>query len=357
MRKKTYYDVLGVSKHASEAQIKQAFRKLVRKYHPDVSDDPNADDKIAEINNAYETLSDAKKRRRYDAMQANPFTNLGGTQSGGGFGNFATGKGTSGKSGFDWQNLKTQFAERSGFAEGFKFEDILSAFGRAESPKSNTHAQQGKAKTSDQSTKNSKQPHNPFEQFGFAVPPANKGEDQQVDIQVELASVYTGDRYNITLNVPTRQPDGSVKQQQKKVLCQVPKGLIEGQKIRLVGQGAASLAGGDNGDLLLTLKLTHADNIRLDGADVYQTINITPWEAALQQKITVDTPAGVFEVNIPADSQSGSSLRLQGKGIPASPAGDLYLVLHIINPTLTTDAQREAFVTLQDAFKNVEITR
>lgn len=338
MSNQTYYDSLGVGKNASEADIKKAYRKLVRKYHPDVSDAPNADEKIAEINNAYETLKDKDKRAEYDAMLSNPFARKGGVGNAGsgGFGSAGTG------GGFNWEDLKDQFGEGSPFGSGsFRFDDILSAFG-AGGRKQSQSGFNGAG-------------------FDFGAKGTNSfnsdGQNQHAEIEVELTSVYTGDEYNIRLSVPTRQANGSIQNQDRNLKIKIPKGITEGKQIRLTGQGAASLSGGSNGDLFLKVKIKHADSIRIEGADVYQTINITPWEAALGESITVHTPAGSFGVTIPAGSQSGSNLRLKGKGIPAKRVGDLYLTLNITAPTADNDTQRQAYATLKSAFDGANIVR
>lgn len=347
MADKNYYDILGVKKDATEAEIKKKYRKLVRKYHPDVSDLPNADEKIAELNNAYETLRDKEKRAEYDAMQSNPFTNAG-TSGFSGFSGFGGGgsRDQSQGSGFAWEDIKDQFGEGAAFGEGtFRFDDIFSAFGRGARGRSNSAG----ASSSEG-----------FEQFGggdFGSFQDAKGQDQHAEIVVDLASVYSGDEYSIKLNVPTRQANGQVSQKEKTLKIRIPKGIVEGKQIRLPNQGAASMGQGANGDLFLKVKIRHADNIRLDGADVYQTINVAPWEAALGGKITVTTPAGTHGVTIPKGIKSGSNLRLKGKGIPAKQPGDLYLTINLINPKVQTDAQREAYEALQSAFAETSIAR
>ena len=286
MAEKNYYDILGVKKDASDADIKKRYRKLVRQYHPDVSDDPDADNKIAEINNAYETIRDKEKRAEYDAMLDNPFAGQGGS-----FGGQAAG-GSQG--GFRWEDVKDQFGDGEAFGEGgFRFDNIFSAFGRG----------------------------------GFGSQDS-KGQDQHAEITVDLASVYSGDDYSIKLNVPVRQPNGSVAYDNKTLKIKIPKGITDGKQIRLAGQGAAGNGGGKNGDLFLKVKIRHADNIRIEGADVYQTVNIAPWEAALGDKINVTTPVGTLAVTIPKNSKTGNNLRLKGKGIPTKQAGDLYLTLN-----------------------------
>ena len=338
MAEKNYYDILGVKKDASDADIKKKYRKLVRQYHPDVSDDPDADNKIAEINNAYETIRDKDKRAEYDAMLDNPFAG-----QGQGFGGQSAG-GSQG--GFRWEDMKGQFGDGEAFGEGgFRFDDIFSAFGRGARGSANGQA-------GGQSQRGG------FDQFGGGFGSQDsKGQDQHAEIMVDLASVYNGDDYSIKLNVPVRQPNGSVDYDNKTLKIKIPKGITDGKQIRLAGQGAAGSGGGKNGDLFLKVKIRHADNIRIEGADVYQTVNIAPWEAALGEKINVATPAGTLAVSIPKNSKSGSNLRLKGKGIPAKQAGDLYLTLNIVNPDIKTDAAIQAYEQLKQAFADTNIDR
>lgn len=333
MAEKNYYDILGVKKDASDADIKKKYRKLVRQYHPDVSDDPDSDNKIAEINNAYETIRDKDKRSEYDAMLNNPFAGQGGF---GGSSRQAGGQ----QGGFRWEDMKGQFGDGEAFGDGgFRFDDIFSAFGRG--ARGQAGSQQGG-----------------FDQFGGGFgSQASKGQDQHAEINVDLASVYSGDDYSIKLNVPVREPNGNVSYDNKTLKIKIPKGITDGKQIRLAGQGAAGHGGGKNGDLFLKVKVTHAANMRLDGANVYQTVNITPWEAALGEKINVSTPAGTLGVSIPKNSKSGSNLRLKGKGIPAKSAGDLYLTLNISNPEVNTEAAKQAYEQLKQAFADSSISR
>ena len=327
MAEKNYYDILGVKKDASDAEIKKKYRKLVRQYHPDVSDDPDADNKIAEINNAYETLRDKDKRAEYDAMLDNPFAGAGGA---GGFGGFG-GQSAGGQGGFRWEDIKDQFGEGEAYGGGgFRFDDIFSAFGGG----ARGQSQQGGFRSQN-----------------------SQGQDQHAEITVDLASVYSGDDYSIKLNVPVRQPNGSVDYENKTLKIKIPKGITDGKQIRLAGQGAAGIGGGKNGDLFLKVKISHADDIRIEGADVYQTVNIAPWEAALGEKINVSTPAGSLGVTIPKNSKSGSNLRLKGKGIPAKQAGNLYLTLNIVNPDVSSEAAIKAYEQLKEAFADTNISR
>lgn len=330
MAEKNYYDILGVKKDASDADIKKKYRKLVRQYHPDVSDDPDADNKIAVINNAYETIRDKDKRAEYDAMLNNPFSGQGGF---GGSSNRQSGGGQR------WEDMKGQFGEGEAYGDGgFRFDDIFSAFGRG-----------ARGQTGGQSGGQS--------QYGSFGSQDSKGQDQHAEINVDLASVYNGDDYSIKLNVPVRQPNGNVSYDNKTLKIKIPKGITDGKQIRLTGQGAAGSGSGKNGDLFLKVKITHADNIRLEGANVYQTVNITPWEAALGEKINVSTSAGTLGVTVPKNSKSGSNLRLKGKGIPAKQAGDLYLTLNIVNPEVNTEAATQAYEQLKQAFADISINR
>ena len=330
MAEKNYYDILGVKKDASDADIKKRYRKLVRQYHPDVSDDPDADNKIAVINNAYETIRDKDKRAEYDAMLNNPFGGQGGF---GGSSNRQSGGGQR------WEDMKGQFGEGEAYGDGgFRFDDIFSAFGRG-----------ARGQTGGQSGSQS--------QYGGFGSQDSKGQDQHAEINVDLASVYNGDDYSIKLNVPVRQPNGNVSYDNKTLKIKIPKGITDGKQIRLTGQGAAGSGSGKNGDLFLKVKITHADNIRLEGANVYQTVNITPWEAALGEKINVSTSAGTLGVTVPKNSKSGSNLRLKGKGIPAKQAGDLYLTLNIVNPEVNTEAATQAYEQLKQAFADISINR
>ncbi len=355
MKKRNYYDILGVKKSATESEIKSAFRKLARKFHPDINHDPDADDKLAEINNAYEVLMDKDKRAQYDASLFRPFSH---------FSNFAKNSANnfSTQQGFRWEDLKEKLGENSPFASNsFRFDDLFSAFGYKN--------KKGQATANNQTQMNSSDGQGGDKQGFFGnvgQSKQNEDLDQHADISVELSSVYTGDTYNIKLKVPVRLATGEVSHEQKQLSFNVPKGITQGKKIRLTGQGAVSLAGSNNGDLLLTVNIKTPAHIRVEGADVYQTINVFPWEAGLGADIRVHTPAGEFAVQIPSASVSGNQLRLKGKGIPAKPAGDLYLLINIVNPASPhmansksgfTAEQESAFRNLQEAFAGTEITR
>src|SRR5690606_35458834 len=143
----------------------------------------------------------------------------------------------------------------------------------------------------------------------------------------------------------------------KTLKIKIPKGITDGKQIRLAGQGAAGIGGGKNGDLFLKVKISHADNIRIEGADVYQTVNIAPWEAALGEKTTVNTPAGALGVAIRKSCKAGSNLRVEGKGIAAKQAGNLYWTLNIVNPDVSSEAAIQAYEQRKEAFADTSISR
>lgn len=334
MAEKNYYDILGVDKKASEADIKKAYRKLVRQYHPDINDSPDADAKMGEINNAYETLKDAEKRAQYDLMLDNPYMGQGFGGMGGGMGG---GQGfNANMSQADLDEILRQFGAGAGGrqsqgAGGFRFDDIFSTFGGGAGGFSDGFG----GRQSQRST---------------------KGDDQHAELSIDLKATYEGDTRKISLSLPVQTATG-LDYQTKTIEVKIPRGIAEGQQIRLAKQGNPSPYGGDNGDLYLKIKFNHPDNIRVEGKDVFQTVDVAPWEAAMGGQITVNTPAGKVNVNVPKNSRTGTNLRLKGKGIPAKEAGDLYLSLNIVLPKINTDADIQAFEAFKSAFASFVPTR
>ncbi|WP_312265784.1 DnaJ C-terminal domain-containing protein [Neisseria sp.] len=318
MADKNYYEVLGVAPDADQDTIKKAYRKLVRKYHPDVSKDPDAVNKTAEINLAYETLKDAEKRAEYDEMLANPFgrQTQGGAQDFGGFGR--SGFGNDGYSRYEFRSGGDFGGEPFGQGD-FNFEDLFSAFGRQQ--------QSGSRRT---------QGSGPV-----------KGEDQHAELSIDIYAAYTGAERTLTLNVPGVDEYGRVSYQEKTLNVKIPQGIAEGQQIRLAGQGLAGYNGGANGDLYLKIRFHERPELYVQNKkDVYQTLDVMPWQAVLGGKIIVPTAGGRLQVNLPANSQHGKSIRLKGKGIPAREPGDLYLNLRIAVPKAESEADRAAWEAL-----------
>jgi curved DNA-binding protein len=289
---KDYYNSLGVDKKASADDIKKAYRKLVRKYHPDVSKEKNADAKTKELNEAYSVLGDAEKRAAYDELGQ-------GYRAGQEF-----------RPPPDWgSQFDTSGAESDDF-----FADLFAHMGRGRA--------RGGAGAG-----------------GFQM----RGEDVHASISIDLREAYTGTSRTVSLRVPERDAAGRVVMRDKTLSVNIPKGVTPGQQLRLAGQGQPGIGGGPPGDLYLEIQFNPDPRYRVEGADVYETVPVAPWEAALGAKIAVPTPAGQVEVTVPPNSQTGRKLRLKGRGIPANAPGDLYLILEVVLPPADMPRARELY--------------
>lgn len=314
MAKRNYYEILGVDKNADLDTIKKAYRKLVRKYHPDVSKEPDAVQKTAEVNEAYGTLKDTQKRTEYDEMLANPFDGTSQTRGNPFEGAYGDTNG--------FRHYEFHSGDDEPFGQGdFHFEDLFSAFGR--------RGQQSHTR-----------------QTG-----PMKGEDQHAELSIDIAAAYDGTERSVTLNVPTIDEYGRITQQNKTLNVKIPKGITEGQQIRLARQGLPGINGGENGDLYLKIRFHERPDLYVKNKkDVCQTIDVFPWLAALGGKIQVVTLGGRLQLNLPANSQNGKSIRLKGKGIPAKEPGDLYLNIRILVPPVEDDADRAAWEQIATHF-------
>jgi curved DNA-binding protein len=284
---KDYYQTLGVERDASADDIKKAYRKMVRKYHPDVSKHKDADAKTKEINEAYDVLGDATKRAAYDAL----------------------GRGHHAGETFhpppDWGE---QFDFAGAGADDF-FADLFAQAGRR---------QRG---------------------GGFRM----RGDDIHAAITIDLRDAYQGATRTISLRVPRQQGPGRTVMEEKTLSVNIPRGVTPGQQLRLAGQGHEGHGGAGPGDLYLEIGFAPDPRYRIEGAHVYENVPVTPWEAALGGQVSVPTPSGTVEVTIPAGSQSGRKLRLKGRGIPANPPGDLYLILDVVLPPANNDKARAIY--------------
>ena len=292
MEYKDYYQTLGVEKTASAADIKKAYRKLVRQYHPDVSKHKDADAKTKEINEAYDVLGDVEKRAAYDELGKAPRGGPGGFQPPP-----------------DWG---TQFDFGGAGGNDF-FNDLFAHVGG-----------RGRGRAGG---------------AGFRAP----GEDIHASIAIDLRDAYQGTTRQVSLRVPQHDAQGRVTMQDKTLSVTVPKGVTPGQQLRLSGQGHPGAGGGANGDLYLEIQLETDARYRVEGTHVYENVPVTPWEAALGASIPVQTPSGTVEVTVPPGSQSGRKLRLKGRGIPAAQPGDLYLILDVVLPPATSDKARALY--------------
>lgn len=294
MQFKDYYDTLGVKPEATEAEIKRAYRRLARKYHPDVSKEAGAEDKIKSVNEAYEALKDPERRREYDNLRA------GGYRAGDDFRpppNWQGGRGGGGQGGF----------------EGGDFGDFFeSVFGRGGA---GMHG-------------------------GRAGP--RRGSDLQAKITIDLASAFSGGRERITLRDPVHG--------ERTLEVKIPAGIEPGRQIRLSGQGNPGINGGATGDLMLEVAVRDDSRFRLEGRNIISTVPITPWEAALGATVNVPTLAGHVGLRIPAGSNSGRKLRLRGRGWPGGEPGDQIVVLEIHVPPAETDEQKAFYEEMAAKF-------
>ncbi len=314
---KNYYEDLGVSRTATSDEIKKAYRKLARKYHPDVSKEADAEAKMQAINVAYDTLSNEEKKKQYDFELDNPYANAGG------FGGQAGGHGADG----------SQFYRQSTGADGQDYSGFEDLFGRFGGGFGGGHQQD-------------------FGQRGSRQQRSYKGEDQHASIEVPIEVAYEGSTQSITLQIPTYNAYGEPEVQRKTLQVKIPKGMKEGQQIRLSKQGQAGINGGENGDLYLEIQYQDTQRIRVEGADVFYTVDVTPWEAALGQNIEIDTPAGKVKVTVPKNAKNNQQLRLKDKGIPNKTPGHLYLVINIVYPKAETEKQQKAYQTFADEFSD-----
>ena len=304
-----YYEMLGVSKTANEDEIRSAFRKLARKYHPDVAKDKKtAEEKFKQINEAYEVLSDPEKRRKYDQLGENwnqpggfqPPPQWGAGQPGGGF---HRGSGENG-------GVEFEFG-------GTGFSDFFEAFfggGRGRSA---------------------------FGGFGQRETMAERGSDVEADIMVTLEEALHGSTRQVSL-----RRAGSTKTETYQV--RIPRGVREGQRIRLAGQGEASERGGKSGDLFLRVRLARHPDFSVEGSDLVHEVKIAPWQAVLGDQLIVPTLEGNARLKLPSGTQGGQRFRLRERGLPgvSGQRGDLYVVVQIALPKKLTEREREIWEQL-----------
>jgi curved DNA-binding protein len=296
MEFKDYYKTLGVARDATAEDLKKAFRKLARKYHPDVSKEADAQLRMQEVNEAYAVLSDPEKRAAYDQLGS-------GHRPGQEF-----------RPPPDW-DAGFEFSGR-GFSphEAAGYSDFFSElFGRM----GGTHA-------------------------GFRA----RGEDHHAKVLLDLEDAFSGATRQISLRVPQMDARGRVQLVPRTLNVKIPVGVRAGQVIRLAGQGTPGVGGAAAGDLLLEVQFKPHPRFRADGRDLHLSLPLAPWEAALGSIVAVDLPHGSVKVRIPEGAQSGKSLRVRGKGIPGDPPGDLLLDLQVVLPPADTAKARALYETM-----------
>ena len=311
MKYTDYYKTMGLERTATQDEIKRAHRVLARKFHPDVSKEPDAEARFKEVGEAYEVLKDPEKRAAYDQLGAN-------WKSGQDFSpppDWNAGYETAGK-GF----TQREAAERSDFFE--------SLFRRGFDPHHASAPREGSFQA--------------------------RGEDHHAQIQIELEDAYQGATRTVNLRMPVLDAQGHVAVQNHQIEFAIPKGVRAGQHIRLSGQGGPGLGQGQPGDLYLEVAFKPHRHYRVDKHDVYLDLPVAPWEAALGAEVEVPTPSGNVFLTIPAGSIQGRKLRLKSRGIPSATPGDFYFVLQIALPPATTDADQVAYRAMAAQFKGYQ---
>jgi curved DNA-binding protein len=306
MEYKDYYKVMGVERDATQDQIKRAYRKLARKFHPDVSKEPDAVARFKELGEAYEVLKDPEKRAAYDQLGANwqqgqefrppPDWEQAFEFAGGGF----TGPG----------------AGADGFSDFFE-----TLFGRQFGGR-----QRGRA--------------------GFHA----RGEDRHARILIDVEDAFQGATRTISMQVPEIDAQGRLVNRERRLTVRIPPGVSSGQHIRLAGQGEPGLGEGKAGDLYLEVGFKPHRRYRVEGRDLYMDLPVAPWEAALGATVKVPTPGGPVDLKVPPNSFDGRKLRLKGRGIPGNPPGDLYALLKIALPSADTEAAKTGYRQMAEQF-------
>ncbi|AXF06515.1 cytochrome C biogenesis protein [Paraburkholderia graminis] len=327
MKYKDYYEVLGVPRTATQDEVRRAYRKLARKYHPDVSQQADGEDRFKELGEAYQVLKDTEKRAAYDRL------------------------------GREWQNGQ-DFRPPPDWDEGFEFS------GAGNGPSAHAdfseffEAMFGGAHTGGRSRQTER--HGAAPDRGAATADDLEdayrggrrpipGQDHHARVVIDLVDAYYGAQRSVSLQMPVLA-HGQVILQLRTLNVTIPRGVRAGQHLRLAGQGGAGPGHGPAGDLYLEISFRDDPRFRVDGRDVSLDLPVAPWEAALGAQVTVATPDASVELTVPAGSASGRRLRLKGKGIPGKTPGDLYVILTIVLPPADSDSARAAYETMRHAF-------
>jgi len=317
MRFKNYYEVMGVPRGATQDEIKRAYRKLARKFHPDVSKEKDAEARFKELQEANEVLKDPEKRAAYDQLgadwrQGQEFRPP--PDWGKGF-EFTPGRGERG-------------SRAAGPGTGADFSDFFSELFGARSPFGGAHG------------------FEPAGRGGAGRGFAAAGQDHVARVEIDLEDAYRGGTRTLELRTPEITPDGHVTSKPRTLRVAIPAGVVEGQQIRLAGQGSAGMGGGAPGDLYLEVNFRAHPMFKVEGRDVTVQLPVAPWEAALGESVSVPTLGGAVDMKLPTGARAGQRLRLRGRGLPGPTPGDQYVTLSIALPPDSPQA-REFFARMK----------
>ena len=301
MQYRDYYKILGLERDATQDEIKRTYRKLVRKFHPDISKELGAEDKFKEVGEAYAVLGDIEKRAAYDQL------------------------------GRDWQ-AGQQFSPPPNWDQGFEYSGAAA------------NGDAGASSDFFESLFGRMGQHG--DMFRGNADIRARGEDHHAKIEIDVRDSFTGVTRSISLRAPHIDASGRVTMRNRALQVKIPKGVIEGQNLRLKGQGTAGMGTSEAGDLYLEIRFKPEDVYRASGADLYIDLPVTPWEAALGAEIEIPTPQGPIRMKIPPGSAQGSRLRIKGRGIPSPSPGDLFAVLQVVLPPADSEAARNLYAEM-----------
>jgi curved DNA-binding protein len=307
-----YYETLGVQRTATLDEIKRAYRKLARKFHPDVNKEKDAEGKFKEVGEAYAVLKDPEKRAAYDRFGENWKAGQDFTPP------------PNWDEGFEFSGARPGGGGAAGAADFSDFFESL--FGRGGAGGMGAEGPRG----------------------GRTM--RGRGEDHHAKVVVPLEDAYTGARRTLTLRMPELDDEGRVALRTRNLEVTIPKGIKAGQNLRLQGQGGPGFGGGPPGDMYLEIEFEPHARFRVDGRDVSVDLPLAPWESELGATARVPTPSGEVELTVPPRSGAGRKLRLRGRGLPGEPPGDLYAVVSIVLPRAETDAEKDAYRAMSSAF-------
>ncbi len=308
-----YYQVLGVPREASQDEISRSYRKLARKYHPDVNKEKGAEAQFKKVTEAYEVLKDPEKRKKYDALGAN----------------WKSGQEFRPPPGFENMHFNFGGGRQSGFG-GAGFSDFFDAIFGGNGGGFDFSGMSGGS----------------FR--GGADPRDLQGVNREAELVLTIEEILSRGKKNISLEIAESDGRGKVTRSVKNYAVTIPEGTTEGSQIRLTGQGGSGVSGGRPGDLILKVKIAPHPEYRIEGNNLIHTLKLTPWEAALGAKVTATFFEGAIRLTIPAGTQSGNRFRVKGKGLPlkGGERGDLFLKAQIVVPLKLSDREKVLFEEL-----------